>query len=95
VYDVTFADNAIVYLLVTLAAAAMLTLGYRNVELGQRQFLASSRKGGRYAAAKSQADTDNFISQEALCWSLFLNNAVFAAVFLFFAFYALKNIEAL
>ncbi len=143
VFDLSVTENAPVYLLVTLAAAAMLTLAYRNVEAGTHFFLAASRKTGRYAAAKSQTDTDNLVSQESLSWSaqlqrslhgvwsrcicrestvdapamllshcllcrallctlcrclgrsFFLNNALFAAFFLFLAFYALKSIDTL
>lgn len=63
VYDVSVSDHAPIYLLVTLAAAAMLAIAYRNVEAGSHFTLAATRKTGRYAASKSQADTDNLISQ--------------------------------
>lgn len=34
VFDLSVSDNAIVYLLITVASAAMITLAYRNVEQG-------------------------------------------------------------
>jgi hypothetical protein len=68
VFDLSVSENAPIYLIVTLVAAGMLTLAYRNVESGTHFFLAASRKSGRYAAAKTQAETDTFVSQESLSW---------------------------
>jgi hypothetical protein len=69
VFDLAVTENAPVYIIVTLAAAGMLTLAYRNVEAGTHYFLAASRKTGRYAGATSPADTENLVSQESLSWS--------------------------
>jgi len=68
VYDLSAMENAPVFIIVTLAAAGMLTLAYRNVEAGTHFFLAASRKTGRYTGAHSAADTDSLVSQEALSW---------------------------
>jgi hypothetical protein len=57
--------------------------------------LAASRKTGRYSGAASQADSDALLSQESLAWSFFLNNAVFAGLFLFLAFYVLRGVDSL
>ena len=59
--------------------------------------LSSSRKTGRYASAqsKSKEETDALLYQESLAWSLFLNNIIFVAAFLFLAFYVLRSVETL
>ena len=59
--------------------------------------LSSSRKTGRYASAqsKSKEETDALLYQESLAWSLFLNNIIFVAAFLFLALYVLRSVETL
>lgn len=91
-YDLSLTDYGILYLAVTLAAAAMLTLAYKNVDQSTGVFLSSTRKTGAYNKA---GDSASLMGQESLAWSLFLNNAIFVGLFLFLAFYALRSVDTL
>lgn len=93
VFDMTVADNGLIYLGLTIASAVMLTMAYRNVEQSTQKMLSGVRKSGKYSGAKSAEDTASLLYQESLAWSFFLNNALFVCLFLFNAFYVLRSID--
>lgn len=92
-------SNFPVALGVTLVSALLLTLGYRNVATSTRTRLVqevNQGAAGKKGAAKSSGSNDavqQSITSQASNWAFFWNNAVFAVLFVFLAFYALAGVD--
>ena len=94
------ASFSLFYLLISVVCAGLLTLAYRNVENGTAASLSNARKftsinHKKLNLSREHAETlqSTITTQESQAWSFFVNNTVFIASFLFFAFYVLKSID--
>jgi hypothetical protein len=92
VFDLT---NLPVVAVVTLVSALLLTLGYRNVATATRGRLVFevNQSGAKGKGADYEKLVNQSITSQASNWAFFWNNAIFAGIFVFLAFYALGNVE--
>lgn len=89
VYDL---DALPIYAGVTVASAALLTLGYGNVFVSTRNALEAASEGKKGDAAHEAAVKASNESQ-ASNWAFFWANSIFFGLFAFLAFYALSGVE--
>jgi len=100
VYDMPVSEYGLYYVVVTILSAVLLTLSYRNIAeyanaqlSNQRRGLNTSHKLHGYGTKEElEAVKVSATEREANAWSLFVNNSLFLAIFLFLAFYVLREI---
>merc|ERR1712080_106510 len=81
--------------------ALLLTFAYRNVSQGANAQLGAARKFAtsnhkKLGLTKEEFDhiQEQVTAREAVAWSFIQNNLIFVLTFLFFAFYALKEVAS-
>jgi len=96
VYEMSFDSYGVLFVPVTLIAASLLTLSYKNTTQSTFARLSGSRKDSsnhkKLGLSKTALDAirQEVTSRESIAWSFFVNNLLFFVVFSFLAFYALS-----
>jgi len=102
VFELTVQEHGLFLIGFTGLSAAALSVAYKNVAANTFVKLQGSRKYSTFNSKKLNVKKEDIeltqektSENEAVAWSFFLNNLVFALSFLFFAFYVFKNINIL
>lgn len=88
VFDLTMANFGMVFVPVVIMSSLLLTFAYRNWALNTFATLSNSRR----SSGKKKNELEAITVSESVVWSFFINNLLFFLIFLFVAFYVLKQL---